>query len=43
MIPYDFYLPTTLEPQAFYPHMEVAELAPEDGRDEGETKNDRDE
>ena len=43
MIPYDFYLPTTLEPQAFYPHMEVAELAPQDGKDESETKNDRDE
>ena len=43
MIPFDFYVPTTIEPQAFYPYMEVAELAPEDGRDEGETKNDRDE
>lgn len=43
MIPFDFYVPTTIEPQAFYPYMEVAELAPQDGRDEGEIKNDRDE
>lgn len=43
MIPFDFYVPTTIEPQAFYPYMEVAELAPKDGRDERAIKNDRDE
>ena len=34
MIPYDFYVPATLKPQAFYPHMEVAAVAPKDGRAE---------
>jgi len=34
MIPYDFYLPATTKPLAFYPHMEVAPVAPADGKNE---------
>lgn len=34
MIPYDFYIPATVTPVAFYPHMEVAAVAPQDGKDE---------
>lgn len=33
MIPYDFYVPATVKPAAFYPHMEVAPTAPADGSD----------
>lgn len=43
MIPYDFYQPTTVEPQAFYPFMEVAAREPADGREVGKTRSGEDE
>lgn len=33
MIPYDFYLPISQKPLAFFPHMDNALFIPEDGRD----------
>jgi hypothetical protein len=41
MIPYDFYLPATTKPLAFYPHMEVAPIAPVDGTGEGDDQSDK--
>jgi hypothetical protein len=32
MIPYDFYLPVSSKPEAFFPHMDVGMFMPEDGR-----------
>jgi len=43
MIPYDFYLPVLSEPRAFFPFMEQAERAPENGEDEGALRNGEDE
>jgi hypothetical protein len=43
MIPYDFYVPTTVKPRAFYPYMDVADLMPEDGSVTEATKTESDE
>ena len=43
MIPYDFYIPTTKEPLAFYPFMEAGHVLPEQEGDEGKVDNGRDE
>lgn len=43
MIPYDFYVPTTIKPRAFYPYMDVAEKMPEDGSVTEATKTESDE
>jgi hypothetical protein len=43
MIPYDFYVPATRQPQAFYPHMEAALVRPTEGNDEGKVENSMDE
>jgi hypothetical protein len=43
MIPYDFYVPVSRKPQAFFPSMEVAAVSPENGSGTGKVESTVDE